>query len=163
MAAAAGARIPYVVTFHGGGHSSRVRNAIRRPQLRLLQPLLARATALVSIANFEIEHYGAMLGLPRSRFVTIPTGADLPAPSADAPPVSGRLIVSSGRLERYKGHERVLRVLPQVLGKVPDARLWIAGAGPLEGELRRLAGELGVADRVEIDLGRIVDWGDEHD
>ena len=29
--------------------------------------------------------------------------------------------------------------------------------------MRRLAGELGVADRVEIDLGRIVEWVDEHD
>jgi glycosyltransferase involved in cell wall biosynthesis len=150
MAAAGRARIPYVVTFHGGGHSAWLRRAIRRPQLRLLRPLLARAKALISIADFEIEHYGTALGVPRGRFVTIPNGADLPAPSADAPPVSGRLIVSSGRLERYKGHERVLRALPYVLESVPDARLWIAGAGPQEAELRRLAGELGVADRVEI-------------
>jgi glycosyltransferase involved in cell wall biosynthesis len=152
MAAAAGARIPYVVTFHGGGHSSPLRSAIRRPQLRLLRPLLARAKALVSIAEFEIEHYGASLGLPRGRFVTIPNGADLPAPSGNAPAVSGRLIVSSGRLERYKGHHRVLRALPYVLESVPDARLWIAGAGPQEGELRRLAAELGVAHRVELGL-----------
>jgi glycosyltransferase involved in cell wall biosynthesis len=121
MAAAGRARIPYVVTFHGAGHSSRLRSAIRRPQLRLLRPLLARAKALISIADFEINHYGAVLGVPRGRFVTIPNGADLPAPSADAPPVSGRLIVSSERLERYKGRERVLRALPQVLGRVPDA------------------------------------------
>jgi glycosyltransferase involved in cell wall biosynthesis len=152
MTAAARARIPYVVTFHGGGHSSRLRNAIRGPQLRLLRPLLARARALVSVAEFEIEHYGAALGLPRGRFVTIPNGADLPAPSADAPPISGRLIVSSGRLERYKGHERVLRALPHVLAAIPDAWLWIAGAGPRESELHRLAAELGVADRVEIGL-----------
>ena len=139
MTAAARARIPYVVTFHGGGHSSRLRNAIRGPQLRLLRPLLARARALVSVAEFEIEHYGAALGLPRGRFVTIPNGADLPAPSAEAPPISGRLIVSSGRLERYKGHERVLRAVPHVLAAIPDAWLWIAGAGPRESELHRLA------------------------
>lgn len=152
MAAAGRARIPYVLTFHGGGHSSRLRNAIRGPQLRLLRPLVARAKALVSIADFEIEHYGAAFELPRARFVTIPNGADLPTASADAPPVSGRLIVSSGRLERYKGHERVLRALPHVLDEVPDARLWIAGAGPLEDELRRLADELGVTHRVEVGL-----------
>ena len=152
MAAAARTRIPYVVTFHGGGHSSPLRNAIRGPQLRMLRPLLARAKALVSIADFEIDHYGATLRLARDRFVTIPNGADLPAPSGDAPPESGRLIVSSGRLQRYKGHQRVLRALPHVIEEVPDARLWIAGAGPLEDELRELAGELKVADRVEIGL-----------
>ena len=150
MAAAGRARIPYVVTFHGGGHSARVRNAIRGPQLRLLRPLLARARALVSIADFEIDRYGSLLGLPRSRFVAIPNGADLPAPSAGTAPANGRLIVSSGRLERYKGHERVLRALPHVLAELPDARLWIAGAGPQEDELARLATTLGVADRVEI-------------
>lgn len=150
MATAARARIPYVVTFHGGGHDSRVRNAIRGPQLRLLRPLLVRAKALVSIAEFEIEHYGLALGLPQGRFVTIPNGADLPAPSGYARRASGLLIVSSGRLERYKGHERVLRALPLVLKRVPDARLWIAGDGSQRHALLRLARELDVADRVEI-------------
>ena len=152
MATACRARIPYVVTFHGGGHSSRIRNELRGPQLRLLRPLLVRAKALVSIADFEIERYGGLLGLPPGRFVTIPNGANLPAPSADAPQGTGRLIISAGRLERYKGHQRVLRALPHVLLEVADARLWIAGAGPMEAELRRLATELGVGDRVEIAL-----------
>lgn len=152
MAAAARARIPYVVTFHGGGHSSRRRNAMRRWQLLALRPWLARARALISIAEFEIEHYGGPLRLPARRFVTIPNGADLPSPSPEAPRAAGHLIVSAGRLERYKGHHIVLRALPRVLEKVPDARLWIAGAGPMEPELRQLASELGVVDRVEISL-----------
>jgi glycosyltransferase involved in cell wall biosynthesis len=37
-----------------------------------------------------------------------------------------------------------------VLRRRPDARLWIAGRGPYEDELERLAGELGVVGRVEI-------------
>ena len=32
MAAAKWARLPFVVTFHSGGHSSRLRNALRFPQ-----------------------------------------------------------------------------------------------------------------------------------
>ena len=152
MAAAARARVPYVVTFHGGGHSSALRTAIRGPQLRLLRPLFARASALVSIAEFEIDRYGTALGIPHGRFVAIPNGADLPVPSPDASAEPGRLIVSPGRLERYKGHERVVRALPHVLREVPDARLWIAGAGPQESDLRLLATRLGVGDRVEIGL-----------
>jgi len=60
------------------------------------------------------------------------------------------LIVSVGRLERYKGHHRAIAALPYVVKSRPDARLRILGAGPYEAALRALAAELGVADRVEI-------------
>lgn len=151
MAAAARARIPYVVTFHGGGHSSWLRTRIRGSQIKALGPLLRRAAALVCIANFEIEHYGRQIGVARHRFVTIPNGADLPE-AAPVPDPDGPLIVSSGRLERYKGHHRVLAAFAHVLEDVPDAHLWLAGAGPCEDELRRQATQLGVADRVEISV-----------
>lgn len=145
-------KIPYLLTFHGGGHSSRIRARIRSPQLLALRPLLARATRLVAVAQFEIEHYGNLLRLPESRFVLIPNGAELPSPpQSAAPPVNGLQIASVGRLERYKGHQRVLAALPDILASRPDATLWIAGTGPYEQDLRRLADHLGVADRVTIE------------
>lgn len=149
-------RRPYVVTFHGGGHTSSVRNAGRGLQRRLLKPLLARAARLVAIARFELELYGTQLGLPAEKFVLIPNGADLPAPTdlrapqAESGSSTAPLIASVGRLEQYKGHQRVIAALPHLLHVVPDARLWIAGTGPYEGELRQQAQALGVADRVEI-------------
>src|ERR1700691_6087813 len=39
--------IPYLVTFHTGGHSSRLRNAIRTNQWRLAGPLLRNAVLLI--------------------------------------------------------------------------------------------------------------------
>jgi glycosyltransferase involved in cell wall biosynthesis len=152
MWAALRARVPYVVTFHGGGHSSRLRNALRGVQLALLRPLLARATRLIAIASFEIEYYSRRLHVPRNRFVLIPNGSDLPRRVNTDPQgaSAGNLIASVGRLERYKGHHRIIAALPYILGEIPDARLWIAGTGPYESALRGLAGRLGVADRVEI-------------
>lgn len=149
MMAAAAARVPFVLTFHGGGSSSRLRSAARRYQLKLLAPWLRRARALVAIADFEIREYGPLIGVPPTRFVKIPNGADLP-PEVPAIPAEGKLVVSLGRLEPYKGHGRVLAAFPEVLRRVPDARLWIAGRGPQESELQREAQELGVAARVEI-------------
>lgn len=153
MAAAARRPTPYVVTFHGGGHSQRLRDRARRSQRRALRPLFARASALVAIAPFEIVQYSAELRIPESRFTLIPNGVDLVAP----PPSDGSngsrrqpLIASVGRLERYKGHHRVIAALPHVLAVEPDARLWVAGSGPYEPELRRLVAELGLADKVEI-------------
>lgn len=152
MLGAQRAGIPYVLTFHGGGHSSRIRARIRLPQLLALRPLLARASRLVAVARFEIEHYGHLLRLPEARFALIPNGAELPAPPANAAPSgNGLRIASIGRLERYKGHQRVLAALPHILGSRPDASLWIAGSGPYEGKLRKMADRLGVADRVTIE------------
>jgi glycosyltransferase involved in cell wall biosynthesis len=151
MLAAWQARIPYVVTFHGGGHSSPLRNALRGLQWQALRPWLARARRLVAIARFEIELYGRVLGLPPERFVLIPNGFDLTSSSPLTPPcVDGTLIVSVGRLERYKGHHRVISALPHLIAHQPDAYLRIVGSGPFEHELRLLAQRLGVAERVEI-------------
>src|SRR5690606_38221328 len=66
-------------------------------------------------------------------------------PGSDCP-----LILSVGRLEAYKGHQRVIAALPHVLEAVPTAQVRIAGTGPYEHELRRLAERLGVTPRVEI-------------
>ncbi len=150
MLAAARARVPYVLTFHGGGHSTRWRNAIRCQQLTIMRPLLARAARLIATADWEVDYYSELLRLPADRFAVIPNGGDLPAVSEPALAQDGTLIVSVGRLERYKGHHRVLAALPGVIDEVPDARLWVAGEGPHAAELAALAQQLGVSDRVEI-------------
>lgn len=150
MWAARQAGLPYIVTFHGGGHSSALRNALRLPHHLALAPLLRGASRLIATARFEIAFYGRRLRIPPEQFVYIPNGAQFGAIS-DAPvAVDPNLIVSLGRLERYKGHHRAIAALPHMLKSRPDLRLWVAGSGPYEGELRRLAARLGVADRVEI-------------
>jgi glycosyltransferase involved in cell wall biosynthesis len=151
MLGALGARVPYVLTFHAGGHSSRLRGLLRRPQLSALRPLLARAARLVTSAPFEVQEYGVRLRLPPSRFAVIPNGADLPdAPAGTVAVRDGLVIASVGRLERYKGHHRILAALPYIAARRSDVRLWLAGTGPYEPSLRRLAGELGLQDRVEF-------------
>lgn len=151
MAAALRWRLPYVVTFHGGGHSSDLRNKIRGAQWALLRPLLARAARLVAVARFEIGLYGQRLRVPTERFALIPNGADLPVTAQPLPPLTDApLIASVGRLERYKGHHRAIAALPHVLQRYPGARLRIVGSGPYEPQLWQRAHELGVADQVEI-------------
>jgi len=155
MATAARHRIPYVVTFHGGGHSADLRNRARRAHRTALRPLLARAAALVAVAAFEIDEYADELRLPRERFRLISNGVELPAPPAggplDHPAEGGRpLIASVGRLERYKGHQRVIAALPHVRAVAPSARLWVAGSGPYEGRLRDQVARLGLGESVEI-------------
>jgi glycogen synthase len=151
MLAALRARLPYIVTFHTGGHSSALRNAIRGAQRTALGPLLRRAERLVAVARFEQELFARQLGIPEERILLIPNGSELPVrPMQEAGFPGSTIIVSVGRLERYKGHHRVIAALPEVLQQLPEARLWILGAGPYHRELQRLSHNLGVADQVEI-------------
>ena len=160
MSAALRANTPYVLTFHGGGHSSALRNRVRGTQRKLLRPLLARAARLVALAEFELALFGDRLGIPRERFILIPNGADLPVVS-NPPPIDSTapIIASVGRLERYKGHQRLIAALPSILKEQPNLRLWIAGSGPYESHLRDLANRLSVADHVDI---RSIPAGDRH-
>lgn len=70
-----------------------------------------------------------------------PTAFALPAGTAP-------LLVSSGRLNREKGMDVVLRALALLDGGPQAPRLVIQGAGPEEEALRTLARDLGLAGRV---------------
>lgn len=151
MLTARQAGLPYLLTFHSGGHSSRLRQAIRPIQIRMLRPLLRGAARLVAVSRFEADLFADRYGVGRRRIVTIPNGADLPPGSDPGPlPREPGLILSVGRLERYKGHRRVIDALPIVRARVPGVRLRILGDGPDEVELRQRAAERGVEDAVEI-------------
>lgn len=58
--------------------------------------------------------------------------------------------------ERYKGHDRVIQVLPELLRTFPDLRYLIAGDGDDRSRLESLAGQSGVSDRV-IFAGEVPD------
>jgi len=155
MLRAATLGIPFVVTFHGGGHSSALRHRMRGLQRRALRPLLVRARRLVAVARFEIDEYGRELRIPADRFVLIPNGSDLDIPELADQALSGEgehgaVIATIGRLERYKGHHRVIAALPYILERRPDARVIVVGNGPYEQALRAAAATSGVADRVEF-------------
>ena len=62
-----------------------------------------------------------------------------------------RVILTVGRLastERYKGHDRLIRALPDIAADVPEAVYLIVGSGPDLPRLAALAQALGVAGRV---------------
>ncbi len=155
MLAARRAGVRYVVTCHTGGSSSSLRAAARSTQWRALGPLLRGANQLIAVSPFEQRLFAKATGIEAHRIMVIPNGGTLPG-SRIMEPVQGR-IVSCGRLERYKGHHRVIEALPYVRQSSPEAHVHILGAGPYEGRLRALATRLGVARAVSI---RLVPPGD---
>ena len=87
--------------------------------------------------DFEIVHYGIAAG-------------------PDPEPYEGDELrfLCVGRLIPIKGHVVLLRAFRRVLDELPDARLDIAGRGPLEHGLKDLARELGFGGAVRF-LGHV--------
>lgn len=71
-------------------------------------------------------------------------------------------ILYVGRLKRYKSVDVIIRALPAVLQRVPDARLAVVGSGDNREELARLARGMGLGDRVTftgfVSSAEKVDW-----
>ncbi|MBW4042385.1 MAG: glycosyltransferase [Acidobacteria bacterium] len=147
MLAARSARIPYVLTFHSGGHSHAGHARITRIQDAINRPLLKRAAKLIAVSRFERSKFARVTGLPLERFEVVQNGGALPPVPTGAAPVRGS-IVTSGRLEQYKGHHRAIAALPLIRAQLPEATLTVLGSGPYEAELRRLAEAKGVAGAV---------------
>ena len=105
----------------------------------------------------DIARYIAANGWPKDRvrtianFATAGSSAPIPRATFDTPE-GAPLLLALGRLHKVKAHDVALRAL----ARLPGAWLWIAGAGPREAQLKRLAAELRVADRV-----RFLGWRDD--
>jgi glycosyltransferase involved in cell wall biosynthesis len=99
----------------------------------------------------DIVDYLVKSGWPPDKALYIPNfAAEELAPPVDRAsldtPADAPLILGMGRLHPSKAHDVTLRALVNL----PEAWLWIAGTGPLEGELKALAHKLGVTDRVRF-------------
>ena len=151
MIAARMACIPYILTFHTGGHSSVLRSSIRHVQWQLQRQLYAHATRLIGVSHFEADYFRHVLQLPTQQFSVVSNGSTLPQIEAPLPSASAeKLIMSVGRLEKYKGHQHLITALPKIRERYPEARLLIVGKGPYETALRELGQRVGVSKWMEI-------------
>jgi glycogen(starch) synthase len=93
-------------------------------------------------------------GVPEGAIRVVPNGVR-PERFREASP-EGPVVLSVGRLHQRKGLDHLVRAMPEVVARVPGARLLVAGRGEREGALRRLVGELGLGGSVEF-LGFVPD------
>jgi glycosyltransferase involved in cell wall biosynthesis len=148
---------PFVFTphYHGTGHTS-----LRAALHRLYRPLgarqLAAADAIICVSRAEGMLIGKDFPGAAGKVTTIPNGTDPHAAGpAGRPPgeTSPRLVLSAGRLERYKNVELVIRAFR---GLPAPASLVIVGDGPDRARLEAVArdGEPGWPVRF---AGRVTD------
>jgi glycosyltransferase involved in cell wall biosynthesis len=127
--------IPFRSTFRTARASANSRTLLAEADLFLPTTERARRCLLLE-------------GAPAERIRVVQPGIDVERFAAGrVGSVDEHLIVSPGRLVWEKGHYDVIRALAAIGG---EARLLIVGAGPERARLLRYAGDLGLADRVEI-------------
>ncbi len=86
-------------------------------------------------------------GVDAGRITVIPNGIDL-ARFPPRPPRTDTGIVTLGFVGFVRAWHGLDRVIEGLAAGTPNARLVIVGEGPVIGELKALAGDLGIADRV---------------
>jgi phosphatidylinositol alpha-1,6-mannosyltransferase len=113
------------------------------------------AAAVIAISRYTAE-LARELGTPDAKIHIVPPGVDLvPAPSREegGPP---RVLTVARVNERYKGHDVMVRALPLVCARVPDAEWVVVGEGPLTADIVRSATATGVGDAIRL-VGRVSD------
>jgi glycosyltransferase involved in cell wall biosynthesis len=136
---------------------------------RLMAWALRRAARVVAVSR-ELADRAIEYGADPARVEVIANGVDAArftpgdaraARRALGLAEDGRLVVSVGHLSPRKGFQRLLRVWPRLLERVPDARLAIVGGPGAEGDngaqLREQAAALGLAERVTFAGARPAD------
>jgi glycosyltransferase involved in cell wall biosynthesis len=117
---------------------------------------LARTVSHFVCISRAVEAHVRASGITRT--TVIHNGIDLeafdpgraPDVPASVPRPAGPLLVSTGRLTRWKGLHVLLDALPRVFDKVPDAGMVVAGEGEERGALERRAARLGIGEAVHF-------------
>jgi glycosyltransferase involved in cell wall biosynthesis len=151
-------RVPLVFTphYHGTGHS-RLRAALHPIYRPVGRRIVARSSRIICVTRAEREMLVRHFPDAAPRMVVIPNGTDPArglARGVSAPAEPGRSILCVGRLERYKGVDRVLRAMTRLPA---DHRLDVVGSGPALQEWEQLAARLGLAGNRVVFHGRLSD------
>jgi glycosyltransferase involved in cell wall biosynthesis len=149
--AARRAGVPHVITMHGARYYA------ARLRRRLALGAAVRASArTVAVSSGLASHLRRDLWLSSSRVLMIPNGVPY------APPArvtlreelglgpQHRLMVAIGNLYPVKGHRHLIEAFELVAHRHPTLHCAIGGRGHLDVELRALALERGLEDRVHL-------------
>lgn len=135
---------------------------LRGPIHRTWNRWLARQVdAVAAVSPASARDFAEVHGLPPGRIETIPIGTPVPDPvdrdgarGRLAPvlggPADGPVVLHAGSFTPEKDHAALLRAFARLAPHRPDARLVLAGDGPLREPIAALARSLGLRDRVHL-------------
>ena len=152
---------PVIHTVHGIHYSKT--NPVSRNLYILSEKILSLFTKFVISVSPSQEKEGLKLGIfPKSNSRVVVNGIEMGkrarVSEADKEKIRKKLRIGEedfavamvARFDpagvRHKGHERFIKLIPDLVKTVPNLRVVFAGAGEGEKDMRRLVGKLGVSD-----------------
>jgi phosphatidylinositol alpha-1,6-mannosyltransferase len=126
---------------------------------------LRHADAVVAVSNFTKNALMRLMAVPAEKITLIHNGVNTErfTPGMKSNALISRhnlqgkkIILTVGRIVPRKGLDTVIRALPRVLQKFPNAHYLIVGEGEYRSTLAHLVDNMGVADHVTF-TGRVVD------
>lgn len=144
--------IPYFVAIHGLDAVIAQKTKIPKAFLILTLKNSKKVIALGSYQRISL----LQLGIQEEKINVVPEGVDLEKfnPNIDSSDIiekygdGNKIVLTVSRLVKRKGHDMVIKALPDVLKKVPDVRYLIVGTGPEESNLKRMTEDLGLREHV---------------
>lgn len=119
--------------------------------LSLGRYLLKNASKIIALTEDQIEQY-TNRGGDESRITVIPNAIDLEKYVSCEDPAkykSGKSLLFVGRIEKYKGIQDVVGMMPALLASEPDVRLTIVGGDSgFRREIEDLSDRIGVREKV---------------
>jgi len=117
---------------------------------RLARFALSRAAATIAISN-HTANLAIRAGAPPVRVRRIEPGVDAAASTARVERAGRPTILTVARLtDRHKGFDVMMRAMPLVRARVPDAVWVIVGEGRLRPELEEAAAAAGLSESVQF-------------
>ncbi|MCX6895497.1 MAG: glycosyltransferase family 4 protein [Verrucomicrobia bacterium] len=154
-------RAPVVLVIHGV-------DAWQPTRSGLVNRLARRVDAVIAVSEFTKQKFLAWAQPVRARGFVLPNCVDLArfTPGPKSPTLLARyglqgktVLLTVARLsavERYKGHDQILELLPALAAQIPNASYLVVGDGDDRERLERKAIELGVRERV-VFAGKIAE------
>ncbi len=145
--------IPYTLWVYG---SETVRLGQGYTGKTFLRKILKEADRVIVNSEFTKEEY-LRFGTDGSKLTKITPGVDTSTfrpmdrnkeLEASLGLEGKKVILTVARLDERKGHDMVIRALPQVIKEVPDALYLVVGKGREEERLRGMVGEQGLEGKV---------------
>ena len=138
--------------YHRSGHTA-FRDLLHKPYRFLGKIIFSRADSVICVSEYEKRLVESDFNV-EGKIVKIPNGINLQEfenvrrqkkNSAEKKIQKEKTLLYVGRLEEYKGVQYIIQLLPGL----QEFRLKVVGKGPYEAELRNIANNLGVAQKVE--------------
>ena len=156
-------RIPYI--FYAHGLDILLPQKFMRKKT-LLKKIIGEANAIVANSYFTKDKL-LYLGADAKKITVVHPGPNLENQDVSQLKLkkiiathrlqNRKVLLTVGRLVKRKGHDMVLRALPQIIKQVPNVVYLIIGDGPDRQELVKLTNQLRLGDRVKF-LGQVASW-----